>query len=304
MAATLVAVDPALAYYATKLHPLVLDSLGIALVALTMVAMLERPGRRNALLLGLALGAGVLTRPTIAAVAVAALAWTAWRGADVAVWRAWALALVVSALIIAPWVARNYAVLGTFVLTRTNTAFVFWLGNHPDAPGGAVDPTDPTRRSVFETAPDAMQRVREAPDELAKNRVFRDEALRHVRADPAGFVGRLLRKLTYFWWFAPYQGHGYPVWQVFVYKVFHAANLLFAALGLLALATTRRARRPGLVILVLVPLVISLTQSAFYVEGRHRLAVEALLLVFTAAGMLAVARRGKGSAIRDPSAAR
>jgi hypothetical protein len=40
-----------------------------------------------------------------------------------------------------PWLVTGaYLVLGPFVLIRTNTGYVFWLGNHPGATGGATAP--------------------------------------------------------------------------------------------------------------------------------------------------------------------
>jgi 4-amino-4-deoxy-L-arabinose transferase-like glycosyltransferase len=295
LAAVLLTLHPALALYATKLHPLVLDSLLIALVVLAMARLMDAPRPRAALALGVALGACTLTRPTILAAIPAVLAWVASRGAGARALRLWLVALVVAAGVTAPWIVRNYVVLHAFVLTRTNTAFVFWLGNQPGAPGGAGDPSDPTgMRSLFDVASlELRQRVLEAPDELAKNRVFRDAALAYVRQEPLAFLGRSLRKLSYFWWFAPYEGRRYPGWEITLYKGLRAI-LLAAAVGGLVAALRRRlhARPDALAVLVLVATTISLVQAMFYIDGRHRLAVEPLLLVIAGAGMAALVRHG------------
>ncbi|MBI4246939.1 MAG: glycosyltransferase family 39 protein [Candidatus Rokubacteria bacterium] len=290
-AGALLTLHPALAWYATKFHPLVLDALFITLVVLTTLRLARQPGLGNAVLVGMALGACVLTRPTILAFVPAALAWVAWR-------RAWpgtrllALSLTIAALIVGPWIARNYAALGTLVLTRTNTGYVFWLGNHPGSTGGASDASG--RVSLFDAAPSELRQRILAVDEVTQNRIFLTEALDYVRADPDAFVGRTLLKLGYFWWKAPYSGRGYARSQLALYHGVYVALIVLAAVGLLA---ARRDPVPGQadgVALALALLAtISVTQSLFYVDARHRLAVEPLLVVFSGHGLVRILLRDR-----------
>ena len=104
-----------------KFHPLFLDAL---FIALAMTCFLQGPTSRSALALGGALGACMLTRPTIVPVVPPLLAWMVWRRPDGRTLRLWILTFVVAAGILAPWVIRNYVVLGAFVLTRNNTPYV------------------------------------------------------------------------------------------------------------------------------------------------------------------------------------
>jgi hypothetical protein len=301
-AGLLVAVHPGLAGYATKFHPLVLDSLLIAATTLAAVALLQLPGRGHAVVFGLALGRCTLTRPIILVVVPALLLRAAWRRPDWRVLATWALGLVVAATVVAPWAVRNYVVLGAFVPIRSSTPFVFWIGNHPGAPGGTVDPDDPRGiGSVFDRAPaEFRRRVIETPGELEKNRIFRDEALRYVAAEPGAFVVRTLRKLCNFWWFAPYQGRRYAAWQFAVYAAFYTAGLAAAVAGLVA--AWRRCvpvRADALAVVLLVMGAVSMAQAAFYVEGRHRIAVEPLLATLSGAGVAALARGVLGGRARQ-----
>ena len=280
VAGLLVCVNPGLAGYAVKFHPLALDALLLVLVALTLLQLAQEPTGARGLLFGLALGACVLTRPTVLVFVVVATV-----GLAVSVGgrftRHAVLGVVVAALIVAPWVIRNYRALDTFVLTRTNTGYVFWLGNHPGTSGGAADRADPTSSlSQLATAPAELQRRVLSAGEVEQNRILFTEALRYVREEPVAFMTRWVRKLAYFWWFPPYGGKRYPGWQLRVYQAFYALLLAAALTGVIRAARAPSpGHHPGLALAILLPLGVGAAQALFYIEGRHRLAVEPMLAV-------------------------
>ena len=111
-----------------------------------------------------------------------------------------------------------------------------------------------------------------------------------MRQRPVAFIGRTLTKLYYFWWFAPYAGRRYEGWQVAIYRGFYALLLALAALGL-AEAWRRPIprQRDGITLALLLLGTVSVAQSLFYIDGRHRLAVEALLVVFSGYGFVGLA---------------
>jgi 4-amino-4-deoxy-L-arabinose transferase-like glycosyltransferase len=288
----LVSVHPALAGYSVKFHPLVLDSVLIALVGLMLLRLLQEPGWRAAIGFGVALGFCILTRPTVLAFVVPALVWmlgASWgRPARVPA----VVGLLIALAVVAPWVVRNYLVLGTFVLTQTKAGFVFWLGNNPAATGGAIDPNDPTgTRSLFDVAPELRGRVLATPDELEQNRIFRDEAVGYVLSDPVAFAGRWVKKLGYFWWFPPYGGRRYPGWQVSIYMGFYVLLLTLALAGVVPTPGLPTEQRHGLRLTLLALAGISVTQALFYVDGRHRLGVEALLVPLSGHGLVRIVER-------------
>ena len=280
-AAVLVVVHPALTGYSVKFHPFVLDSLALPLVALALLRLYETPSRTNGLLFGVALGMCVLTRPTVLAFATIASVYLFASSAAQGVRRPLAAGLLIAALIVTPWVARNYLVLHTFVLTRTNVGYVFWLGNHPGASGGAADASDPTStHSMFDTAPMELRERVLSVGEIEQNRIFLSEALGYVKEAPAEFVWRWLRKLGYFWSVAPYSGKRYARWQIVAYHAFYI-GLVTAALAGIWSAWCRpvAGQGPGLALALLLPASVSVAQALFYIEGRHRLGVEAMLAV-------------------------
>jgi 4-amino-4-deoxy-L-arabinose transferase-like glycosyltransferase len=292
-AGALVALHPGLAGYASKFHPLVLDALFIALVALAVLRLLQEPSLTKATVFGLALGACTLTRPTIITFIPPALAWMAWRRSPRFAATFGALSLAIAACLVAPWVIRNSVVLGTFTLTRSNTGFVFWLGNHPGATGGATDPSG--TGSLFDIAPAEFKQRILSTDEVTQNRIFLVEALTYVRQDPAAFVGRTIKKLYYFWWFPPQAGKRYAEWQLLLYRGFYLALLALAVVGL---ASAQRQPEPGQVdgiaLALLLLASISTAQALFYIDGRHRLAVEPVLILLSGRGLASISTvRGK-----------
>lgn len=296
-AGVLVALHPALAGYAVKLHPLSFDTLAIVVVALMLLDLLAAPDRRRTLAFGLAAGACVLMRPTVLVALVAAVVWLAWRRDRRVALPYVVIGLVIAAVVVTPWVVRNHARVDAVVLTRSHVGFNFWLGNHPGATGGEGDPTDPTgSRSLFDRAPtEFRERVLSQPDEISQDRVFWSEALGYVAREPVAFVARTVRKLVDFWWFAAYLGRRYATVEVIVYGLFYLGVAGLAMIGLLS-----SWRRPvpgqgdGIRIVLLIVVSMAVAQSLFYVQGRHRLAVEPLLIVLSGHGLatlIAYARR-------------
>ena len=251
VAALLMAIHPGFIRYSSVLHPLTFDTLFFVAAALALVT-------RRWLAAGALIGLGVLTRPTI-------LLLTLFQRRIAAV--------LITIAIVAPWTIRNAVVLHEFVLTRSGTGFVFWLGNNPNATGSAVDVRG---RPLLEAAPLPFQARIYAADELARDRIFRDAAWAYIAANPTAAIGRIAQRLVYFWWFSPEWGAQYSATQKIVYRLWWSFLLLLIVAG----ATI--ARRRELWLLVAMALLVSLAQSVYYVEGRHRLAIEPLLLPMAA----------------------
>ncbi|HYU24231.1 MAG TPA: glycosyltransferase family 39 protein [Thermoanaerobaculia bacterium] len=255
VAALLMAIHPGFITYSSILHPLTLDTFFLVAAALAIIA---RRWYAAAALIGL----GALTRPTI-------LLLTGFQRRIAAV--------AITLAIVAPWTIRNAVVLHDFVLTRSGTGFVFWLGNNPNATGSAVDVH---RRPLLDAAPPEFQARIRAADELARDRLFRDAAWTYIAANPLAAAGRVAQRLFYFWWFSPEWGAHYSAPAKIVYRVWWACLLFLFALGAI------KTRRREVWLLVAMAVLVSLVQSLFYVEGRHRLAVEPLILPMAALSLV------------------
>lgn len=251
IAATLMAIDPGFIRYSSVLHPLTFDTLFFAAAALAIV-------ERRTMAAGVLIGLGALTRPTILLLAL---------------FRRRLVVLALALAIVAPWTIRNAIVLRDFVLTRSGTGFVFWLGNNPNATGSAVDVHGVP---LLDAAPAEFRARIRAAGELERDRIFRDAAFDYIAAHPLAAAGRFAKRVFYFWWFSPQWGVRYAPSAMIVYRVWWSFLLLLVLLG--GLVTRRR----EVWLLVAMAVLVSLAQSVYYVEGRHRLSVEPLILPMAA----------------------
>jgi len=281
-----VAAHPGLILYSTKLHPLVLDSLFLTLIVWACLRYACSPNARKAAGIGLLCGLCALTRPTIVIAVPLVCGWL-WRattgGSFQTRLKRVLLVGMLAGAVLSPWVFRNYAVHHQFMLTRSNTPFVFWLGNNPQATGSALDRQG---RPVIQRAPPELLKKLETADELAQNRLFGEAAWSYVVSDPLGFFRRIGEKWVYFWWFTPQAGLLYSQkW----FQLYRAGWFFAACAGLWGLWKGRTLPdevRPSFWFLVLFAAVIGAAQSLFYIEGRHRLAIEPLLSCVIAFGFL------------------
>jgi 4-amino-4-deoxy-L-arabinose transferase-like glycosyltransferase len=275
-AAALAATHPALVYCDVRhLHPLGLDA---ALTTLA-VAVLLRPmeGRRAAFTAGVVVGLGALQRGSLLGFApLAAL----WLGRREGVARAGGFALGV-AVAMAPWLVRNSLLHGRPVMLST-TGQHFWIGNVPGSSGSARLPDGETVMGAFGS--EIAERLKGA-GELEQDRVFLEAALRHVRDDPTGFVTGVGRKFLHFWTFSPQTGVLYPDAYRAAYLAYYAAIAVLALVGLWRWRKVD-AVQPALVLIGMLFLVTSLVHALLYFEMRHRWALEPLLLMLSAGGLL------------------
>lgn len=283
IAGGLTALHPGLVVYSVKLHELTLFVVLVYAVALLWSRWEERPRWWRFGLLGLLVGLGVHVRPTFL------LFIPAWFVAHWLISRppvrelAGRAALLLAAMVLAltPWTVRNYRIHGRFIFVATSSAVNFWKGNNPRATGSNYLPSG---KPVLPNA--ASPQLREAlkkMNELEQYDAFYSEAWGYIRSNPKAFLRLWLAKLYYFWWFHPQMGAEYPPSWLFLYKLFYVFVLVLAGLGLPAAWIGSRERPEGarklLVALLAFAFLLSVAQSLYYVEGRHRWAVEPILLL-------------------------
>ena len=288
----LAAVHPGLILYTTKFHPFILDSLFLLLLVAACLFFQPRQPWRSVAWVGAAIGLGALTRATILVTLPIALWWTWTRSEGPALRRLGLLGTLVgvTGLLLAPWVMRNHAVHGRLMLR--SSGFVFWLGNNPhEFSGSALTASRP----VFDSMPAAQRAQLAQLDELGQQDFLGREAMDFVRAHPIAFVQRWVRKLWYFWWHHPQAGRLYPAAWFPLYQSFYVVLMALAAAGLVAY---RRHRDSWLVVGLCAT--IAAAQSLYYVEGRHRLAIEPVLMLLAGGGISwALARAAKVRGRRD-----
>lgn len=291
--AWLVAFHPPLILFATRLHSLTLDVFALLWVLWAWLLLLRAPRAREALHAGIAGGFALLSRGTALAFLAWAAAVTAWALRHQALRRIQVLAVaaLVSGAVVLPWLIRNAIVLHRFPVLITTTGQSLWQGNNPNSSGSGYLPDG---RSALDTLPQHMLNQLKDLDELGQDRMFRQEAMRFIREHPGQTFGLYLKKLRLFWWAGPQTGLKYPRHYRVLYGIYYAVVAALAIIGLWRWRLVFR-RPPGL-LLVGFAVSISLLQSVYYVEGRHRWGIEPVLLLLAAAGLLECLKKARGHA--------
>jgi 4-amino-4-deoxy-L-arabinose transferase-like glycosyltransferase len=274
----------------------VFDAFFFALALLLTFRLAEQPSTGRAAALGLAIGLGALSRATIVVFLPVAGLWLLVR-TPVRAWlqpvRVGVIAGLCAAAVIAPWTIRNSLIHHRFVFMLTTDGEDFWRGNNPWASGHSY--ADSGRTVMAAIPPQVLDEIRSQPGELAQADWYWAHARQFVRDHPAAFVRITLRKFWQFWWFAPSSGVLYPRLWMLAYMAYYVACVLLALAGLWGLPPGREARqRAGVIGAFLLSL--SLLQSMYYVEGRHRWGVEPMLLVLSGGGAAAILERRRASA--------
>lgn len=292
-AGILVAVHPGLVVYsATKAHPMTFDALFFALAALQFLRLRDQPTLRRAIELGLIVGIGTLSRTTIIIFLPIGAVWLLYasgRSAWPAIVRSIAVAGLVTVACLTPWTIRNYQVHDQFVFILSTDGDTFWRGNNPNATGHSY--VGPGRIVIDTLSVEERADLNSQPTELAQSAWFKARARAFIREHPGEFVRLTFVKFFYFWWFAPQAGVRYPPAWFWIYALYYVAALACAAVGVrrvmqLGSDHVRKAWLLGALLLAL-----SALQSLYYVEGRHRWAVEPMLLVISGGGLAALAGR-------------
>lgn len=297
LAAVLAIFHPGLIVFAsTMLHALTLYSLMFCLLVFMFIVIRRSPTRANQLLLGLCGGLSILTRPTAILFILLACVWLFFiLNMDLLKKvKFFTIIFIVIAIIISPWLIRNYLIHKQLIL-QTTTGELFWRGNNEKAVGPATLPDG--RAMAYEMPADLKKKIYSAHSEIEQNNIFFEEGIIFIHKHPLLFIKLFFKKLFYFWWFSPSTGINYPHTWFLLYRVYYAFLLILFLLGVFQVfKKSGNILKRDFVPLLLLFILVSLSQSLFYVDGRHRWEIEALFLIPASSALLNLIRikkRGK-----------
>lgn len=290
-AGLLVAVHPGLVVYnATKVHPLSFDSLFPALALLMFFLLYDKATAKLAVMLGVVVGLGTLSRSTIVVFlpigAVWLLAMTP-RGSRRSTCRTIIAAGVATCVVIAPWAIRDSIVHQRVLFLISTTGEDFWDGNNPYATGHSY--VDGNHAVINELPPGERADLESQPDEIAQSQWFMNKATEFITAHPALAVRLTFLKFFHFWWFAPQTGVLYRHSWRQLYTAYYVVVLLLAAAGVWRVARVGAPSARLALLLGAFLFGLSALQSIYFVEARHRWAVEPLLLTLAGGGAATIA---------------
>jgi 4-amino-4-deoxy-L-arabinose transferase-like glycosyltransferase len=289
LTAFLVALFPPFVIYATsKLHTLNIYALFFALLVIALMRLKESITPTRVISTGAFAGLSALFRFTSVVFTASALVWLYLAAKEERKKKAWAILSILAIIIImlSPLSIRNYILFKKPFLIQTNKGESLWLGNMPDSGG-----------SLFTDGMVPLQEKGESqlsPEFYSMNEIEKGEYLARLTAgyfrnDPVRFIGRIFKKMYYFWFFSPYQGGLYPAPWARAYKAYYLLMFCLAVFAVFYnLFASKKWNGTDALLVALFFLSLMAAHSLYYVEARHRWAVEPLMLAFSANGIVAL----------------
>lgn len=200
---------------------------------LLLVRQAGGAGSANAALIGVVIAVLLLTEPAVALFFPAAAAWVLVRTGRRGLVPVLIMAAI-SAVLVAPWICRNYTVLGRLVFIKSNLGHELFIGNNPKA-SGYYRRTRIIARQVFDqTTYDRLA----AAGEADLPRLLGDYALDYIREHPRRFAALTAKRIWGFWRlkFDARWDHLFEhrrVWERFTWfdDIIHDLLLILAYLG-------------------------------------------------------------------------
>lgn len=299
-AGAILALYPPAIFYSGLVQKSALDLFFVSLL-LWLTARLAQEGRaRDCFWVGLASGAMSLSRENALALLLALAAWVALRGAGPARarWRGVAALAAGTALALGPVLLRNHAVGGQWVITTPASGPSFWIGNGARADGGYV-PIRPGREGFAFEWPDALAVAEQAEGRTLTHseasRYWWKRSLEEIAAAPGRWL-LLMGKKTLLVVNRVEQPdtdsleiHAEHGLALAVLSALFGFGLVFAlgAAGVAATWSERRRLEP----LLWLAAVFVASVALFHVNGRYRLPLAPMLMLFAGATLVEAARR-------------
>jgi len=246
----------------------------IAAIVFDAIASLERGSLVRAAGVGALTGIAMLMKPVIGLLCVVlAASWLLRLGAARAAQLSLAFGLA-TALVLAPWVARNLLLYGPTVLVENEGPYNLWVANAPEPPE------------------EIWEQWQALPDPVTRSRVGSERGMAAIREDPARFVRNLGVRLVNLWgfeWFATRHfaiggyrdvSRGAFLGWFWTLQTAWVLALLAAALGFSALW-----RDPGLRVVLIYTLLFSAVSMVLVSTTRWRLPFEFWICVSAGIGV-------------------
>jgi hypothetical protein len=184
--------------------------------------------------------------------------------------------------VLLPWMMRNYRLLGKPVLS-TNGGRNLWLGNNPESSVNSG--------SDIVMPPELAARI-SAATEIEADRIYSEEALKFVKANPKHYLWLAVQKGLALWRFDPSPTtEGYPryknVYSLISY-ISYAPILLFAVAGFFL---TGRTDKKIELLWIFFGLAFTLLHAVYISKVRFRLPLDYFLIQMAATTLAAKIER-------------
>lgn len=298
LSAFLFLTHPGLIIYSTKLHELTLVIFLFTFIFWLML-ILDYNKFFNNVIMGILIGIGTLTRPTLIlllpvyciciASKVKPLQIVSLKSFKDESIKNYILkpVLIISLSVIfllLPWTLRNYKIHKRLIFITTVSAEQFWRGNNSVASGSGYTKEGLTiLQKVPKSFTDRLYRM----NEIEQFDFLYSEAFSFIRSNPLVFLKMFCKKIFYFWWFSPQVGLLYPKYWTVIYKIYYGLLFMFFIFGsYVSLHKAAYSNKVFILSLFCLFIFVSFTQALHYVELRHRWSIEAFMIMFASYGIV------------------
>lgn len=278
---------PGILYYDIhKIHPLSFDAFFISLTAFTLFYAYKSSKSAPLFFSGISLGITILQRTTMSIFFILAIIWLFIFASGDTKKKLIKISFfaIGTMIIIAPMLVRNYAIHKEIQLSSVS-AETFWRGNVPWSYGASYAKSGKT---VLQSAPENFLGKLKMQDELGQKKLFWEDGIKYVYADPTGFVLKLFKKFFYFWTYSPTTGILYSAKYFYIFFVYYFFIIFLAFVGLRKIIREEISLLPELLLMFFIFIAVSLTHAVLYFELRHRWALEPLILILASIGLLRI----------------
>lgn len=309
LAAAGVALYPLFIYYSASPTPMTLAGLLLTATVCAWYGLVGSGGLGKTIVAGLLLGFTVLNDPVYLATVPLFLGWLwlqEWKTSGSRVLHKLVVVVVTIVVVLSPWLIRNYLTFGVFPLLKPQLGLTLWRGYYLYSTWEDFYKADylakgeeHARRGIFdmrERFPESFLRDLDQLPEVDRDRRLLGLALSFIRENPGQASRVFLRKLGYFWWFAPIATTAQREEMrqyLWIHKASYGVVLVLALLGLFRLRTRMR----ELTLLLALMAAVSVVYAVTYVGmNRYRAPIEILLIILAAGGVSLFGGRGEPNA--------
>jgi hypothetical protein len=184
--------------------------------------------------------------------------------------------IITAGVVVTPWGIRNYMVLGTSGILKSNPGMELFFGNNPYSTGGGIN-------KEREQALDALDQEELIYHRRQAEHVYfsylQKHALEWIRQNPFRFFQLSAKRIWYFWGKFPSSGPGPWRTYTWIQFVWYAPLVLLALYGCWYSIRRRLNLTPIWLFLLVYPLPFYITHVQLY---RYRYPVEPFLLLLAA----------------------
>lgn len=285
-----VALYPPLIYYSAKMTP---TTFFIFLMSLTLLLILEMSSKNIffKILAGIVLGLSLLCGPLAFALFPALIIWYFIK--KTIPLKEIFLVIIISLIVLVPWTIRNYSVHHCIVPVTTQFGVNFWIGNNPNATGTDYYRVFSIEKGHFilmtEMLPYHIKRDLRIKSEIERSQFFFNQGIKFIKHNPQGFFKLLLKKIHYYWWFAPQEINASVDVLKYkkIYTFFYLPVFILGLLGIAMSLSRNYIKNTSLIILTI--LFISSTYVITHVGlVRYRVPLEACFVMFASFSVVTI----------------